>query len=84
MKDIIRNIANWFFNRKVSPYWCVLLADCLLVAAATLMSIIIDRGTDFNVFSVARTLIVYLVFYIIGFCVMHTYRGVLLDCGRHL
>ncbi len=77
MKDIIRNIANWFFNRKVSPYWCVLLADCLLVAAATLMSIIIDRGTDFNVFSVARTLIVYLVFYIIGFCVMHTYRGVL-------
>lgn len=77
MKDIIRNIANWLFNRKVSPYWCVLLADCLLVAAATLMSIIIDRGTDFNVFSVARTLIVYLVFYIIGFCVMHTYRGVL-------
>ena len=77
MKDIIRNIANWFFNRRVSPYWCVLLADCLLVAAATLMSIIIDRGTDFNVFSVARTLIVYLVFYIIGFCVMHTYRGVL-------
>lgn len=75
--NILRRIATWFFTRKISPYWCVLLADTVMVLLAIVICILIDRGPDFSILSVVKSMVLYMIFYLIGFRVMHTYRGVL-------
>ena len=70
-------LAKWIFSVKAMPYWCVLVADCIIVCIAALVSTSLVRGSLGSVPEVMRTLLVYLVFYIIGFRVMRTYRGVL-------
>lgn len=72
-----RKISNWIFSRKALPYWIVLIVDCVVIVFAAIVCIIIDRGPNINLLSVGKTLCLYLVFYMIGFRVMHTYRGVL-------
>lgn len=65
------------FDRNVLPYWCVLLADCGIVLFSAVLCITIDRGANVDLFSVGKTLCLYLLFYILGFRIMHTYKGVL-------
>ncbi len=72
-----KRLSDWIFNRDALPYWCVLIVDWIIIVFAAIICIIIDRGPNINLFSVGKTLCLYLVFYSIGFRVMHTYKGVL-------
>ena len=72
-----KKITSWVFDRNVLPYWCILLADCGIVVFAAILCIVIDRGPNIALFSIGKTLCLYLLFYILGFRIMRTYKGVL-------
>ena len=72
-----KKFIGWLFDRNVLPYWCVLLADCGIVLFSAVLCIAIDRGANVDLLSVGKTLCLYLLFYILGFRIMHTYKGVL-------
>lgn len=77
---ILRKILHWYFSKDAIPYWCVFAFDCAVVLGAGLLCFIVDHGakTTSEVFgSLLETLGFYLIFYIIGFRVMHTYSGVM-------
>lgn len=65
------------FGRKVLPYWYVLIADCLIIMFSALVCIVIDRGPHIGFLDTGKTICVYMLFYLIGFRIMRTYKGVL-------
>ena len=75
--SMYKGITHWIFDRNVLPYWCILLADCCIVVFAAILCIVIDRGPNIELFSIGKTLCLYLLFYILGFRIMRTYKGVL-------
>lgn len=73
-------IANWYFNKSTLPYWCILLIDNVIVVVSYLvMCLLFDRADhaigSFTVLGV--NILIYLVFYNIGFRIFRTYSGVL-------
>ena len=80
MRKIIGRISSWYFTKDALPYWCVLLFDCMVVIGCGLFCYIIDHGataTANTFWPLMGTLIFYLLFYLIGFRVFHTYSGVM-------
>ena len=77
---IFYKLSHWYFSKDALPYWCVFIFDCLVVMGSGLFCYIIDHGavSTSNVFlPLVGTLILYLIPYIIGFRVFHTYSGVM-------
>ena len=80
MWKIINKVSNWYFSKDALPYWCVLLFDCLVVVGCGLACYTIDHGataTALVFLPLLGTLTFYLIFYIIGFRIFHTYSGVM-------
>ena len=80
MRKLIRKISYWYFSKNALPYWCVLTFDCLVVIASGVFSYALNHGAEntipvFN--ALIETLCIYLVFFMIGFRIMHTYFGVM-------
>lgn len=90
MKNVLKKISDWYFNKNSLPYWCVLSLDCVIVLVSNLLMYLLNNQilTVIDSFGpMFGTLILYLVFYIIGFKCLRTYSGVLryssfLDLGR--
>ena len=77
---IISKLTNWYFSRNALPYWGILLLDCLLVLCADFLVYALNNGVLFTLqhFGVlAGAFGFYLVFYIVGFRLFHTYSGVI-------
>lgn len=77
---MISKLTNWYFSRNALPYWGILLLDCLLVLCADFLVYALNNGVLFTLqhFGVlAGAFGFYLVFYIIGFRLFHTYSGVI-------
>lgn len=75
-----KDMTQWYFSKKALPYWSILLLDCCFVLFAGILSYIINHGvTDTaNVFnSLAISLGIFLICFVIGFRIFHTYDGVL-------
>lgn len=75
-----KDVTKWYFSKKALPYWSILLLDCCFVLFAGILSYIINHGVTYtaNVFnSLAISLGVFLICFIIGFRIFHTYDGVL-------
>lgn len=75
-----KDVTQWYFSKKALPYWSILLLDCCFVLFAGILSYIINHGvTDTaNVFnSLAISLGIFLICFVIGFRIFHTYDGVL-------
>lgn len=73
-------IANWYFSRKALPFWCIFLADCLIVFCSLLLVYALNNGIipTLQVFwPLCATLAVYLIFFILGFRIFHTYSGII-------
>ncbi|MBO4812036.1 MAG: polysaccharide biosynthesis protein [Prevotella sp.] len=73
-------IANWYFNRRTLPYWCILLIDnCIVVFTYLFVYLLFNRsartlqGMELLLLSIA----IYMVFYNIGFRIFRTYSGIL-------
>lgn len=78
--SILNKLSHWYFSKDALPYWCVFIFDCLVVIFSGLTCYTLDHGaetTSMQFMPLVGTLSFYLVFYIIGFRVMHTYSGVM-------
>ena len=79
MMSIINKILNWYFSRESLPYWCLLLADTVIVFLSSILAywIIEKTGNLFdNRFAVIYTSLLYAVLSLIGSRVFRTYSGV--------
>ncbi|MBP5497946.1 MAG: polysaccharide biosynthesis protein, partial [Muribaculaceae bacterium] len=77
---IFYKLTHWYFSKDALPYWCVFIFDCLVVIGSGLLCYILDHGavnTSKVFLPLMGTLIFYLIPYIIGFRVFHTYSGVM-------
>ena len=75
----LQKIIQWYFSRSALPYWCLLLADVVVVFAMMLLSYwVFNRTGEMfeNRFDVLYTALLYAVLSIIGARVFHTYSGV--------
>lgn len=73
-------LSQWYFTKDALPYWCVFAFDCFLVVMSGLVSHTMIWGataTASQLMPLLGTLLFYLVFYIIGFKIFHTYSGVM-------
>ncbi len=75
----INNLLYSFFSRRSLPYWCVLIGDCFLYFFSAMLALLLNEGTFAVYYSLWRILgglAVYLIFYLMGFRLFHTYSGV--------
>lgn len=80
MKKFFEKILHWYFTKDALPYWCVFAFDCFMVISSGLVchTLIWGATVTANEFlPLLGTLLFYLVFYIIGFRIFHTYSGVM-------
>ena len=62
------------------PYWAVLLFDCSVVLCSHFLLYTMDHGiraTWTSLWAVLATLVIYLIPYVVGFRLFHTYSGVM-------
>lgn len=75
-----KDLMKWYFSKKALPYWSILLLDCCFVILAGILSYVLNHGATAtaNVFtSLVWTLGIFLICFIIGFRIFHTYDGVI-------
>ncbi len=80
MVNPFKRLAQWYFTKSAMPYWMVLIFDCCVVVASTLIVYILDMGVTYTAhrfWPLMVTLLVYLIPYIVGFRIFHTYSGVM-------
>lgn len=75
-----RDLAKWYFSKQSLPYWSILLLDCCFVLFAGLMTYLISHGASetMSVFTkLVWTLGLFLICFVVGFRIFHTYDGVI-------
>lgn len=80
MIKIFNRIAKFYFTKSALPYWMVLLLDCFIVVASGIFVHILKNGllhTLNTLPSITFTWCCYLLFFIIGFRITHSYSGVI-------
>lgn len=78
--DFIQKISTWYFSKRSLPYWCIFLVDCGIVFLSALITCIINYGAAHTLSqfgSFATAIAFYLLFYILGFRLFHTYSGII-------
>ena len=77
---LLSKIASWYFTRRALPYWMVLLIDCLICYFSGIFVFwLYYRGavTLGNILILSKTILMYMVFNLIGFRIFHTYSGII-------
>jgi FlaA1/EpsC-like NDP-sugar epimerase len=70
---------DWYFSKSASPYWIILLLDCLMVVFAGVVSYYIVYGGHIVAANFWEMMLLYSLFlpcYLIGFRLFHTYAGI--------
>lgn len=78
--ELLRKVSNWYFSKKVLPYWVILIADALVVFVSSVVAYWITNRTQVtfdNRFTVFSTAILYAGISWIGASLFRTYHGVL-------
>ena len=79
VNERFRNVVAWYFSRRSLPYWYVLAIDCVIVFLSIFLTYFLNHGA-LNSLSIFWPLCAacgfYTIFYIIGFRIMHTYKGI--------
>ena len=84
MENVLKRLATWYFSKRAMPYWLVLFFDSTVVVVANLIVYILYNGataTAMVFWPLMGTLLVYLIPYLFGFRLMHTYSGVMRYSG---
>ena len=79
-EKIIRQASNWYFSRKVLPYWAILLADTAIVFVSAIFTYWIANKSQVTYehhVAVFTTALLYSLISWIGARVFRTYSGVL-------
>ena len=78
--DLIKKVSNWYFSKKVLPYWVILACDTLIVLASSIFAFWVANKSqitfDHHV-SVFTTALMYAVLSWVGAIIFKTFRGVL-------
>ena len=77
---MISRVTNWYFSKNALPFWGILILDCLIVLCADFFIYTLNNGslsTLQNWGVLSGTFCFYLVFYIVGFRIFHTYSGII-------
>ncbi|MCR4915844.1 MAG: polysaccharide biosynthesis protein [Prevotella sp.] len=80
MTKYLDRIANWYFNRNTLPFWCILLIDNAIVFASYLfVFLLFNRSvrTMHTMELLSLSIVIFLIFYNIGFRIFRTYSGIL-------
>ena len=78
--DIIKRLSNWYFSKKVLPYWVILLADAVIVFASAVFTYWVIHRTQMtydNHVSVFLSAAMFALLSWIGASCFKTYHGVL-------
>ena len=78
--DIIKRITNWYFSKKMLPYWVILLADAAIVFASSVFTYwVIHRtqATYDNHIAVGLSAAMFALLSWVGASCFKTYHGVL-------
>lgn len=78
--NILQKVSNWYFSRKVLPYWCILILDSVIVFLSGFFVYYLLHGwADLmeNFSNVSLGLLVCLLVYVLSFILFHTYHGVI-------
>ena len=78
--NIIQNLARWYFSRRALPYWVVLILDCLIVFFSGCLAVALTEGSINAIHhwkEVSVAMLAYLVCYLLGFRLLHTYSGII-------
>ncbi|MCM1349390.1 MAG: polysaccharide biosynthesis protein [Firmicutes bacterium] len=78
--QFIHRAASRYFSRQALPYWSILLLDCLFILLSEMAVYTLHHGvstTIHNFWNVSLTMAVYLIPYIVGFRIFHTYSGII-------
>ena len=73
-------LIHWYFSKNALPYWAVLLLDCFICYFSGIFVFwLYYRGavTLGNFEIISRTILLYMVFSLIGFKVFRTYSGII-------
>lgn len=76
----IKSIFKWYFSRRALPLWGVLLLDSAFVLFSGVLTYTVHHGAvlaSTMVGPLMATLAVFLLCFIIGFRIFHTYNGVI-------
>ena len=77
---MISNLSNWYFSKRALPFWVILILDCLIVLGADFFVYALNNGALHTVQNFGLLLgafCFYLLFYIVGFRLFHTYSGII-------
>ena len=77
---MISNISNWYFSQRALPFWAILVLDCLIVLGADFFVYALNNGLLYIIHELGLLLgsfCFYLLFYIVGFRLFHTYSGII-------
>ena len=73
-------ITRWYFSRKTLPYWGILMIDCLILYISILSMHMVVWGlsaTMANIHNLAITITIYVLPFLVGFKLFHTYSGII-------
>ena len=76
----LKKITSWYFTREALPYWTILLIDCMFVVASGFMAYTVNHGVERvseAFMPLVLTLGAFLICFLIGFWIFHTYAGVI-------
>lgn len=77
---MISKISNWYFSKGALPYWCLLILDCLIILGSDILVYALNNGmlyTLLNIRPLITAFSLYLLCYIVGFRIFHTYSGII-------
>lgn len=77
--NLINKLLNWYFSKKSLPYWCLFLADSMIVLVSGLLTFWAENKTleMFNHrFAVLYSVLLYVAISWIGWRLFKTYLGV--------
>ena len=78
--ELLRKISNWYFSKRVLPYWAILLTDSVLVFLSAVFTYWLANRTQFTYdhrYSVVNIGLLYAVLSWLGARAFRTYSGVL-------
>lgn len=78
--ELIGKVSNWYFSKKVLPYWVILVADAFIVFASAIIAYWLTNRTQVtydNRVAVLCTALLYSGISWIGASLFKTYHGVL-------
>ena len=78
--DIIKKLSNWYFSKRVLPYWVIMLADAAIVFGCGVLTYWVSSNSQITYEhhqAVFISALIYAVISFIGARIFRTYSGVL-------